>query len=146
MTDYDDAYYRQLLTDAYQEIYREGDQALGADGVPVGLRRASDRFYTEDCRFTVPGRGPYAFSGGKKEWHAMVARQMTELTGTWSCEVEATFASGDWGVALVIYTAERDGQPFRWRRANVYRFRDGKVCEVRTYEHDQYEFDEFTRP
>ena len=92
----------------------------------------------------VPGRS--AFAGERRGREAVLAylRAAVELAEG-GIEVELVdLLTGDDRVALLLRERLHGGRgELVLRRANVYTVRDGRIAEIRIFEHDQYAVDAY---
>jgi ketosteroid isomerase-like protein len=124
------------VIDAYLAAMQRGDRetALG--------------MYADDVVTRIPGRS--AFAGEHHGRDALVSYIMSVVAlapGGTEVERVDTLAGGGGGgerVALLLHERLRgEHGEVEFRRANVYTVRDGRIAELRIYEHDQYELDAF---
>jgi uncharacterized protein len=111
-----------------------------------GDREAALAVYADDVVMHVPGRS--AFAGARRGRDAVAGY------------IRAAVARADRGLAVEVLDvlAEDDGERVAvllretlrssrgtlvLRRANVYTVRDGRIAEIRIFEHDQYAVDAF---
>jgi uncharacterized protein len=109
-----------------------------------GDREAAAAMYAEDVVMHVPGRS--RFAGVRRGRPAVVAylRAAVELAvGGIGVEV-VDVLEGDDRVALLLRErlAGARGE-LLLRRANVYTVREGRIAEIRIFEHDQYALDKY---
>jgi ketosteroid isomerase-like protein len=64
------------------------------------------------------------------------------MNGTARAELHDAFAGEERGVAVCTLRGERAGQRWAMHVVQVYRFRDGRVSEIRNYIYDLYAADE----
>lgn len=102
-------------------------------------------FYTEDVVLETPGRN---FMSGTHYGKSGVREYLEHNTSNFSGGVlpETTVHSilADVDYAVVVHTtrfALPKKEPFDARRVVTYGIRDGKICAVTLYEHDQYGVD-----
>jgi ketosteroid isomerase-like protein len=102
-------------------------------------------FYADDVVMHLPGRGGLAgVHEGKSAVIAAIRALLARTDGaTATVEVIDRLVS-DARVALVLReVVVRGDRTLDLRRVNVYRVRDGLICDIRIFEADQYEVDEF---
>jgi uncharacterized protein len=112
-----------------------------------GDREAAIALYADDVVMHVPGRGPFA--GARRGREAVLAYLRAAVTlADEGVEVElvdllAGDEDGDGGrVALLLRERLRGRRgELVLRRANLYTVRDGRIAEIRIFEHDQYAVD-----
>jgi len=110
-----------------------------------GDRDAALGFYADDVVMHVPGRSAYA--GERRGRDAVLAYLRAALTraeeGVDVELIDMLTGDGD-RVALLLRERLRGaGSELVLHRANVYTVRDGKIAEIRIFEHDQYAVDAF---
>jgi uncharacterized protein len=110
-----------------------------------GDRDAAVGWYAEDVVMHVPGRSRWA--GERRGREAVVAYLRAAVAradeGIDVELVDVLAGDGD-RVALLLRERLRGaGGELLLRRANVYTVRDGRIAEVRIFEHDQYAADAF---
>ncbi len=109
-----------------------------------GDREAAVALYADDVVMHVPGRS--AFAGERRGREAVLAylRAAVELAEG-GIEVELVdLLTGDDRVALLLRERLHGGRgELVLRRANVYTVRDGRIAEIRIFEHDQYAVDAY---
>jgi ketosteroid isomerase-like protein len=102
-----------------------------------------EKRWTDDVRYRIPGHHPTAgdYRGAEqvRQFYARVAEQQAAL----SIEVNDVLASDELAVALITVHGERAGKQMSEDMISVFRFRDGKLAEVRSYSGDQAAVDEF---
>jgi ketosteroid isomerase-like protein len=113
-----------------------------------GDRAAALAFYADDIVMHVPGRS--RFAGVRRGRDAVVAyiRAAVELADR-GIEVELVdvLDGDDDRVALLLRERLSGARgELLLRRANVYTVRDGRIAEIRIFEHDQYVLDAFLGP
>ena len=73
--------------------------------------------------------------------NAALIRNLYEARGrtgaTFSLRPREIVANGEHAVALVDWSAKRDGETLEGKEVAVYRLRDGKVIEVHFHQDDQ---------
>ena len=103
-----------------------------------------NQYWTDDTRWHVPGRGPFAGDYEGPEQVLQVYARLFELTsGTLSIELHDVLANDEHAVALVTARGERGGKQLNDNMVETYHFRDGKISETWTQSTDQYAQDEF---
>jgi uncharacterized protein len=110
-----------------------------------GDREAAVALYAEDVVMHVPGRS--AFAGERRGREAVLAYLRAALErAEGGAEVELVdllVGKGD-RVALLLRERLRGRRgELLLRRANVYTVRDGRIAEIRIFEHDQYAVDAY---
>ncbi|MFD0685466.1 nuclear transport factor 2 family protein [Actinomadura fibrosa] len=120
-----------LLRDGYT-AFAKGDMDLIRD------------LLAPDVVHLVPGRGPLC---GVYRTAAEVLGfyvNLFELSGgTFRAEPYSLMANEEYGAALVQTYAERPGRVLDARSVDLFRFRDGRITEIRTLAEDQYAEDSF---
>lgn len=110
-----------------------------------GDREAALALYADDVVMHVPGRS--AFAGERRGREAVLAylRAAMELAvGSIERELIDVLAGEGDRVALLLRERLRGARgELVMRRANVYTVRDGRIAEIRIYEHDQYAVDAY---
>lgn len=80
---------------------------------------------TEDIRWTTVGKGTLQGKQAVRDW------MKTAYASPPRFHVEQLVAEGDMVVALGTIMADgADGQPAEFAYSDVWRFRDGKMCEL----------------
>lgn len=110
-----------------------------------GDRATAVSFYAEDVVMHVPGRSRYA--GARRGRDAVLAYLLAAVeradAGVEAELVDVLEGDGD-RVALLLRERLRGTRgELELRRANLYTVRDGKIAEIRIFEHDQYAVDAF---
>jgi uncharacterized protein len=110
-----------------------------------GDRDAAIAFYADDVVMHVPGRS--AFAGVRRGREAVLAylRAAVELADR-GVELKVVDVLADDADRVALLLRERlksSGGDVLVRRANVYTVRDGRIAEIRIFEHDQYAIDAF---
>ncbi len=110
-----------------------------------GDREAAVGCYADDVVMHVPGRSAYA--GERRGREAVLAYLRAALdradAGAEVQLVDMLAGDGD-RVALLLRERLRGSRgELVIRRANVYTVRDGKIAEIRIFEHDQYALDAY---
>jgi ketosteroid isomerase-like protein len=122
-----------------EDLTREAWAAFGR-----GDMDALRKFWTEDIRYHVPGRGPLAGDYEGPEQVLQMFARLFELTGgTFSAELHDVLANDEHAVALATVRAERAGKQLTDLAVQTYHIRDGKTCEVWHQNTDLYAADEF---
>jgi hypothetical protein len=123
------------------------NESVLQQGYEAFAKRDSDRLFSlfaGDVAFHVPGRAAISGSHRGKAGIAALFEELNTLTrGTFEFELQHVLADGEFGVALVLATAERDGRSYEGRDAHVWRFAGGKLAELWVHPGDQYEADAF---
>jgi uncharacterized protein len=110
-----------------------------ADAAAVGEMLAPDVVWHE-----AGSRPPYTGTlTGSEAVLAMIAKARGLTGGTFRLELDDVLANDRHAVALVVWTAERDGRSLRGREVAVFRVRHGRIVEVRFYPDDSRTVDEF---
>jgi uncharacterized protein len=110
-----------------------------------GDREAALAFYAEDVVMHVPGRS--RFAGVRRGRDAVLGyiRAAVELADR-GVDVELIDVLAGDGERVALLLRERlsgaRGE-LLLRRANVYTVRDGRIAEIRIFEHDQYAVDAY---
>ncbi len=108
------------------------------------LEATIDRLFADEVVWRYPGKNPLARTYEGKEGVKSFFRKLSDITrGTFRIEIEDVLANGENAVALELPKAIRRGEEYHWNAALHYRFNNGKIHEVRVYQHTQYELDEF---
>ncbi|GGQ18195.1 ketosteroid isomerase-like protein [Actinomadura coerulea] len=98
----------------------------------------------DDVVHSVPGRGPVCGEYRTPEEVLGFYVRLFELSGgTFHTEPYSVMANDEYGAALVQTCAERPGRILDGRAVDLFRFRDGKITEIRTLAEDQYASDAF---
>ena len=122
-----------------EERMRKGYEAFVA-----GDMAALDQLFTDDVVWHVPGRHSLAGDHeGKQAVLELFAKNMEMTGGTFRLEVHDILANDEHGVALVVATAEREGNRLEDRQVHVLHVREGKVSEFWAHPGDAYAVDEF---
>ena len=120
-------------------LVRESFAAFGRGDVA-----AAQKYWTDDIRYHVPGRGPTAGDyQGQEQMVGQITRYAELTGGTFSGELHDALANDEHGVAMITVRAERAGRQLNDNTVVVYHFRDGKISEVWTHFTDSYTNDEF---
>jgi uncharacterized protein len=120
-----------LLKDGYT-AFAKGDMAL--------IRE----LLADDVVHRVPGRGPICGEYRTPEEVLGFYVRLFELSGgTFRAEPYSVMANDEYGAALVQTYAERPGRVLDGRAVDLFRFRDGRITEIRTLAEDQYADDAF---
>jgi uncharacterized protein len=110
-----------------------------------GDREAAVALYADDVVMHVPGRS--AFAGERRGREAVLAylRAALELAeGGVEVELVDLLAGDGDRVALLLRERLHGARgELVLRRANVYTVRDGRIAEIRIFEHDQYALDAY---
>jgi ketosteroid isomerase-like protein len=110
-----------------------------------GDRAAAVAFYADDVVMHVPGRSAFAGARrGRAAVMAYLAAALERADGGAEVELVDMLAGDGDRVALLLRERLRGARgELLLRRANVYTVRDGRITEVRIFEHDQYAVDAF---
>jgi uncharacterized protein len=110
-----------------------------------GDREAAVACYAEDVVMHVPGRSPWAGERrGREAVLAYLGAAVARADEGIDVELVDVLAGDGDRVALLLRERLRGaGGELLLRRANVYTVRDGRIAEVRIFEHDQYAADAF---
>jgi uncharacterized protein len=110
-----------------------------------GDREAAVACYAEDVVMHVPGRSPWA--GERRGREAVLAYLRAAVArADEGIDVELVDVLAGEGDRVALLLRERlrgAGGELLLRRANVYTVRDGRIAEIRIFEHDQYAADAF---
>jgi uncharacterized protein len=110
-----------------------------------GDREAAVALYADDVVMHVPGRS--AFAGERRGREAVLAYLRAALEraeGGAEVELVDLLAGKGDRVALLLRERLRGRRgELLLRRANVYTVRDGRIAEIRIFEHDQYAVDAY---
>lgn len=99
---------------------------------------------TEDVVWRYPGRNVHSREYRGKEEVAGFFRSLRDATGdNFSSEVGRILV--DETVALVheLPRGTINGKSLEWETLLMFRLRDGKIAEVKVFQHTQYELDEW---
>lgn len=110
-----------------------------------GDRDAAVALYADDVVMHVPGHSRWAGERRGREAVLAYLRAAVELAdeGVEAELVDLLAGDGD-RVALLLRERLRGTRgELLMRRANVYTVRDGRITEVRIFEHDQYAVDAY---
>jgi ketosteroid isomerase-like protein len=110
-----------------------------------GDRDAAVALYADDVVMHVPGRSRWAGERRGREAVLAYLRAAVELAdeGVEAELVDLLVGDGD-RVALLLRERLRGTRgELLMRRANVYTVRDGRITEIRIFEHDQYAVDAY---
>lgn len=113
-----------------QEIVRDAYDALNRNDIPEMVKA-----FDSDIEWIEPADSPGA---GTHRGLAVVTAHIAKARGTWaegSCELQRLLVSGD-RVLVFDHVHVRLKHETEWREgpiASVYRFRDGKVIQVRIF-------------
>ena len=108
------------------------------------LESTIDRLFADTIVWHYPGRNPLAQTYRGKEGVKTFFRTLVEISGgNFRVDIEDVVASEHNAVALELPQAIRKGEPYHWNAMLHYRVKDGKIQEVRVYQHTQYDLDEF---
>jgi ketosteroid isomerase-like protein len=110
-----------------------------------GDREAAVALYADDVVMHVPGRS--RFAGARRGRPAVLAYlQAAVELAVGGVDVQLVDVLADGGDRVALLLRERlvgaDGE-LVLRRANVYTVRDGRIAEIRIFEHDQYAVDAY---
>jgi ketosteroid isomerase-like protein len=110
-----------------------------------GDRDAAVACYAEDVVMHVPGRSRWAGERrGREAVLAYLRAAVARADEGIDVELVDVLAGDGDRVALLLRERLRGaGGELLLRRANVYTVRDGRIAEVRIFEHDQYAADAF---
>jgi ketosteroid isomerase-like protein len=110
-----------------------------------GDREAAVALYADDVVMHVPGRSPFAGERRGREAVLAYLRAAAErAVGGIEVELVDLLAGGGDRVALLLRERLRGARgELILRRANVYTVRDGRISEIRIFEHDQYAVDAY---
>jgi len=110
-----------------------------------GDREAAVACYAEDVVMHVPGRSRWAGERrGREAVLAYLRAAVARADEGIDVELVDVLAGDGDRVALLLRERLRGaGGELLLRRANVYTVRDGRIAEVRIFEHDQYAVDAF---
>ncbi|MFW2853494.1 hypothetical protein ACM61V_16510 [Sphingomonas sp. TX0543] len=116
---------------------------LDEDGVPKQLKALGEEVYAPEVKFNVPGKGPHAFTGGKKQYYEYNKRLASQTEGNLDLQLLDILVGEKHAAALVRYSDQRGDQTFSWLRINAFEFNEScdQIVQIRTYEHDQYGVD-----
>lgn len=100
--------------------------------------------FAPDIVHRVPGRNPLSGDYRTREEVLGFYVRLFELSGgTFRTEPYAIMANDLHGVALVQAFAERPGRTLDCRGVDIFRFRHGKITEIRSVPEDMYTDDAF---
>jgi uncharacterized protein len=110
-----------------------------------GDREAAVALYADDVVMHVPGRSPFAGERrGREAVLAYLRAAVERAVGGIEVELVDLLAGGGDRVALLLRERLRGARgELILRRANVYTVRDGRISEIRIFEHDQYAVDAY---
>jgi uncharacterized protein len=110
-----------------------------------GDREAAVALYADDVVMHVPGRSPFAGERrGREAVLAYLRAAVERAVGGIDVELVDLLAGGGDRVALLLRERLRGARgELILRRANVYTVRDGRISEIRIFEHDQYAVDAY---
>jgi hypothetical protein len=139
---------RDRMVRLVQEMFKlrerssEGDR-LNDAGIPLRITDLTQKIFTPETKFHVPGRGPQAFSGGIEDYFAYHAKRVRKTEDKLDLHLLDVLASDTQAAALIRYREEIAGEPFEWLRVNLFSFNEAgdRVVEVHVFEHDQYGVD-----
>ncbi len=122
------------------ELWRKGQEAFS--------RRDMDSlrtFWADDIVYHVPGAHPIA--GEHKDLNGVLAffARLADLTGgtVRIVDVHDVFANDEHVVALLRFTASRQGKQLSWDQTHIYHISEGKITEAWLVPTDQRALDEF---
>ena len=122
------------------ELWRKGQEAFSRRDMDA-LRT----FWADDIVYHVPGAHPIA--GEHKGLDGVLAffSKLAELTeGTVRIvDVHDVFANDEHVVALLRFTASRQGKQLSWDQTHIYHISEGKITEAWLVATDQRALDEF---
>jgi uncharacterized protein len=106
---------------------------------------AAAQFFTDDFRYTVPGRNPLAGSfTGKNAALDYFGKLMQASQGSYKIEEMVDWLVSDSRVMLIAReSVARAGKTHAWTRYIVFRVAGKKFSEVVLLEDDQYAYDAF---
>jgi ketosteroid isomerase-like protein len=110
-----------------------------------GDRDAAVAFYADEVVMHVPGRSRFAGTRRGREAVREYVQAAVERADR-GVEVEVIDVLTEDGDRVALLLRERlrhAGGELLLRRANVYTVRDGRIADIRIYEHDQYAADAF---
>lgn len=126
------------------------NESVLQQGYEAFAERDPDRLFsllTDDVALHIPGRAAFSGSHRGKEGVVALFEQLDALTGgTLELELQHVLADGEFGVALVLTTAEREGRAYEGRDVHVWRIAEGRLAELWVHPGDQYEADAFFSP
>jgi uncharacterized protein len=113
--------------------------------VERGDREAAVACYAEDVVMHVPGRSPWAGERrGREAVLAYLSAAVARADEGIDVEIVDVLAGDGDRVALLLRERLCGARgELLLRRANVYTVRDGRIAEIRIFEHDQYAADAF---
>lgn len=110
-----------------------------------GDREAALALYADDVVVRIPGRS--AFAGerhGRAAFLEYLSAALAAADEGADVELIDTLSGDGERVALLLRERLRGARgELVMLRANVYTVRDGKIVDLRIYEHDQYAVDEY---
>jgi ketosteroid isomerase-like protein len=102
---------------------------------------------TADVAWHVPGRSAIAGDyRGRDEVLGHFARRRELARATFRIDVRGVVADDERAVILAGGEVERDGQPFTWGTAVIFRIEQGRIAECWVLPYDQQAFDEIWSP
>ena len=97
-----------------------------------------------EMQLTVPGRSRFAKTyKGLEETMAFFGSLDEASDGTFKHDSQSVYGDDSTAVCVYKMSAVRNGRKFEWNQVNVYQVRDGKIADVQSHIHQQYEFDQF---
>ncbi len=122
------------------ELWRNAQQAFSR-----GDMNALASFWVDDVLLHFPGVSPVAGDhGGKKAVLAFFAKLVGLTGGTLRiADVHDVFANDEHVVALLRFTASRQGKQLSWDQTHIYHISEDKITEAWLVPTDQRALDEF---
>jgi uncharacterized protein len=127
------------------------NESVLQQGYEAFEKRDADRLFSlfaDDVAFHIPGRAPISGSHRGKDEVLRLFHQFDDLTGgTVALELQHVVADAEFGVALVLATAQRENrEAYEGRDVHVWRIAEGKLAELWVHPGDQYMADDFFSP
>jgi ketosteroid isomerase-like protein len=119
----------------HETVLRAAYDAFGRGDIPGFLAVC-----TADVTFDIPGDGLLSGHLTKDAFLAKLGPAMQAVAGTFREEVAGMTVSDDAGAVLTAQRAERDGALHTWHSVHWWRFRDGKLAELREFVDDAAAF------
>lgn len=123
-----DALYDAATTRRTLATVRRFNDAFNAHDVDAIMQSMTEDCVFEDTRPAPDGTRIEGAAAVRRAWEALFERSPEARF-----ECEDMFATGDRCVVLWTYHWVRDGEAGRVRGVDVFRLRDGRVCEKLSY-------------
>lgn len=103
----------------------------------AGNHAAARELLTDDFEITIPDFMPFGGTYAGKDAFKKLIPIVVEAIAVARIDHVATTVGDDYAMELVGFTLKgREGPPLLV--AEVFRFRDGKICEIRPYYYDPF--------